>query len=411
MGESLLTTNTSLNLTEAVTDFTTYHENENTGEGVRVGVLDLSFAGFLEFERQASLSVTTHPSDDRVEYNTSTVPGTGTYSLEVIHTVAPDAELYACRYEEINDFIRCTGWFISEGVDIIHHGTVLPNIAADGANLWDQQIDAAARNDILWVNGAGNYFAGYIEDTFSQDLDSPFGEESFNLFETLGNVRTVGIDTLGDYPIEIMIDWFVDDPTIDANTIDLNLQIVDLETREIIATSTIPQRGNSDTVPIERIRLVPNRPLGIRVVDTNLTAIGLDAEVIIGLHIEFLNLNQRNPLQANLALAGNSNALTVGTVSGDTIANYSSEPVAARGVVKPDLVASGDFILADGSRFTGTAASSAVVAGFAALLMDERPSLTVLELINLIREDFTIDDNFIRGVDSTYGYGILTVSQ
>lgn len=103
-----------------------------------------------------------------------------------------------------------------------------------------------------------------------------------------------------------------------------------------------------------------------------------------------------------------ANVLTVGAIARDsTIAYFSSRGLTADGRIKPDVVAvgfstaviasTGEVDLANGTSFSGP-----VMSGLAACLWQSAPSLTNIELLDIIRKS---SDKYATP-DGIYGYGI-----
>ncbi len=102
------------------------------------------------------------------------------------------------------------------------------------------------------------------------------------------------------------------------------------------------------------------------------------------------------------------NVLTVGAIARDsTIASFSSRGLTADGRIKPDVVAvglgtavitgTGEVELANGTSFSGP-----IMSGLAACLWQSAPTLTNLELLDIIRKSA---DRYTTP-DGVYGYGI-----
>lgn len=103
-----------------------------------------------------------------------------------------------------------------------------------------------------------------------------------------------------------------------------------------------------------------------------------------------------------------ANVLTVGAIARDsTIAYFSSRGLTADGRIKPDVVAvgfstaviasTGEVDLSNGTSFSGP-----VMSGLAACLWQSAPSLTNIELLDIIRKS---SDKYATP-DEIYGYGI-----
>jgi subtilisin family serine protease len=113
------------------------------------------------------------------------------------------------------------------------------------------------------------------------------------------------------------------------------------------------------------------------------------------------------------------NALVIGALSG-----YSSAgPLRDSDVVKPDIVAPGQYFAASAARntpgeldttgwyglFNGTSAATPYTAGVVLLLMEKKPSITLGEIKQLLKECATQDRNTGRLPNPEWGNGKLSV--
>lgn len=128
-----------------------------------------------------------------------------------------------------------------------------------------------------------------------------------------------------------------------------------------------------------------------------------------GIFVEVSAGNDGANIWENIAFPSDAaNVLTVGAIARDsTIAYFSSRGLTADGRIKPDVVAvgfstaviasTGEVDLANGTSFSGP-----VMSGLAACLWQSAPSLTNIELLDIIRKS---SDKYATP-DGIYGYGI-----
>ena len=96
----------------------------------------------------------------------------GTACAEIIHDVAPEAELYLYKTGDMVDFENAKDSAIRDGIDIINNsGSFSANGFGDGRGLACDIVNDAADNGILWVNSAGNYAKSHYSRLWS-DRDS-----------------------------------------------------------------------------------------------------------------------------------------------------------------------------------------------------------------------------------------------
>ena len=161
-----------------------WHQANVTGAGLRVGVLDLGFANYedlLGVELPDAVSLATFGWTDEEEVH-------GTACAEIIHEVAPGAELFFAWYDGSDAAMgEAVDWLLEQGVDIVSHsasGLIGPR---DGTE-WDAQlVDELAAQGILWVNSSGNEGLAHYRGLFTDQDSNGFhefapGEEALALY-------------------------------------------------------------------------------------------------------------------------------------------------------------------------------------------------------------------------------------
>ena len=364
-----------------------WHEAGWTGDGQKIGVVDQQYRGISNFEVTSGRSVIT-PNGYTALYDTDEQTD-GTNVLEIVHAIAPNAELYACRYAALDEFQECVSWMIEAGVRIVVHAAGVPVLPLNGTNDWTQEVDRAGQAGVLWVNAAGNFGDGFTIDRFT-DTNANQAHE----FRTIGITDTLIIDEpIGDITGRVILSWedregLEGDEGLAANAIDLNLEIVD-GSDNILARSSNRQQGHPDDVALESASISMGRPFGIRVLNTD----GQAAGVQFVLFVEYATLPTDLAGSAIIAPGDSPLSLTVGALQGDTLAPYSS-----RGSSKPDLVAPGEILVA-GRQFIGTAAAAPVVAGVAALVWEAHPDQSREKVFTFLQDATTQDDEGIPILD------------
>lgn len=386
-----------------------------TGLGVKVAVIDLGFIGLQTLETNMGREIFIKPGDDRSSYdNQFTTHGTDV--LEVIHGIAPDAELYACRYDGLLTGLQsCTEWLRTANVAIINHSAGLPVFPLNGTNEWAQLVEKIYQEGFLWINSAGNFNNSFIVDAFTdrtadsrhefasgQDLlEVPLAPYSGNVLMSWQQTKQGAYNARGDY--------------VEQN-VDFDLQIVDLSTNEVIQTSERRQKDDATIQAAENLYVNASFPWGIRIVnagesmENNIPQEGNYENyqnIPIMLFVEFANISRIQQGGSVIAPGDAPNALTVGSVQSivNTIADYSSRGVQDTSYNKPDLSAPGEIRLADGRDFVGTSAASPVVAGMAALIKQAYPNYYNEDLRRYLM-------NIVPEIgDQNYGKGIILMNQ
>lgn len=370
-----------------------------SGQYQRIGVLEHHFGGLLTFEAQAGVAVSLPPGDDAMIYSTDNIR-LGIHALEVIHTIAPNASLYACRYDDYVHFSACIDWMIDAEVNIINHPVSIPVQNPNSQSEWSQVAARAVNNHILWIDAAGNFegsrYTNVFLDNNQNRLNEFLGIEGFN--------EVLAFEAIPHLSGTVMLSWGNFGSRL-ANQIDLNLRVYDPATDQDIARSERVQRGNTFDTALESVTFEMARPFAIQIIDQS----GNSNGVPLTLLVEF----GRIPIQdagGSIYSTGDSPlTITVGALQGAQVAPYSSRgPV--EGANKPDLVAPAEIQLNDGTIYMGTSAAASVVTGFAALLWERYPALSRQEIQEFILNDATIDVRISQIYDINYGQGIFQVT-
>ena len=372
------------------------------GQGVKVAIIDGGFKGADKLR------------DDiparrwfRDYTHTGIYAGTvahGTACAEVIHDVAPEAELYLYKVGDEVDLENAKDRCIENGVAIVSHSTTWVGEGfGDGRGIICDIVNDAADNGILWVNAAGNdaqkHYAGFWHDSDNDNRHNFADDDDMMSF----------VAEIGDF-IKVTLTW--DDWPIATADYDLYLYRQD-------ASGNIKEVGKSTDVqgdggvPVEFIEYVAGRAgtYGISVVRVG------EAEPK-KLRVWSWRHDIEYPVPAgSLGIPSDARgALSVGAIHHyqwdlGILASYSSRGPTADGRIKPDLVApSGVTTASYGAErlFGGTSAAAPHVAGAAALLKSANPALSRDELWQALVEA-TVDVG-APGRDDSTGYGKLVLS-
>lgn len=401
-----------LSIEQIITDtgISDWHTASWSGRGVRVGVIDLSFGGL----DQLTFDVITPQvaSDAEMAYSDD-LDKHGTQVLEIIQSIAPEAELYACRYNNLVSFRECVEFMENARVRIVNHSGGVLMIDPSSAEQWVEVVEeAVVDSQILWVNAAGNYARGLIQDEITPDEN---GWHEFRGGGLTGQSLCIPASEEGLFG-RVMLTWG-NSAVLQANEIDLKLYIRPVSdcstTREVFREQAIIsqqlQTGASADLPIDWLTVSMGQPFevfvlsrikpGATVAETEYEARG----VPFALLVDYGELPQG---ESAILTPGQSRlVLTVGALKADNdAADYSSRGTQAISVVKPDLVAPGEVKLSDGP-FVGTSAAAPVVAGAAALIWEARDDWVVDRIREYIKDEVALEDT--TGSVLIYGNGRL----
>ena len=99
----------------------------------------------------------------------------GTACAEIVHDMAPDAELYLVNFNTDTEQHQAVSWLIGQGVDIISYSIGWTN-AGDGKGTGPitYDVERAANAGITWCSAAGNDARVHWEGTFSDSNGNGF---------------------------------------------------------------------------------------------------------------------------------------------------------------------------------------------------------------------------------------------
>jgi hypothetical protein len=151
----------------AATLASAWHQKGFTGKGVKVAVIDGGFKGLAD--RQASGDLPANVvTQDFCGGQLLADEDHGTAVAEIVHEMAPDAELYlVCVGTEV-DLAAAEAYAKSQGVTVVNHSAGWEGpYRDDGSGPIGAIVADARANGILWVNSAGNEGMNHWSGTFA----------------------------------------------------------------------------------------------------------------------------------------------------------------------------------------------------------------------------------------------------
>ena len=392
-----------------------WHQSGITGQGVKVGIIDLGFEGFSDLIGSELTAVAGARCYTDIGIFTSdladcAVEGYGIHGTSVAETVvdvAPGVSLYIADVHQASgaDVRSIVEWMISEGVAVINRSLgVKFDGPGDGTSPFSNSIlntvDRAVDGGIIWVNSAGNA----AEETWFGPYANTDGDRwiAFNSSGVEKNFLSLPAhDETESFAVELR--W---EDSWGGATSDLDLFLLDGNTNEIVTSVRDLQSGASGHYPLEYLRLQVGPspdPIEGRYYVAVSHELG-DAPEWIQLRVRLFGKLQDpsgNGSIGNAAESANPGMLAVGaTHYWDThsIADYSSRGPTPDGRVKPDIVgtacgetASHELIdprAFDGNDcwFPGTSQAAPHVAGMAALVRQRFQDYTPLQVASYLKD-------------------------
>jgi hypothetical protein len=368
-----------------------------TGGPVKVAVLDEGFSGYsslLGSELPSSVITQSFRADHDI---TGGGKVHGTAVAEIVHEVAPGAQMYLVNFETDPELGNAVAWIVSQGVNVINFSMACKVCApGNGTGFANDLVSWAVSNGVVWANAAGNdagvHWAG---DWHNPDGDAwhnfTFGGETNSVYLPAGESMWVGLK------------W--DDPW-GSSCNDYDLCLFDSALNLIGCTANVQNCASAP--PVEQFFVTAPSSGSYHIAIYRYSATGISR---FHMYIDALYPMQYVVAAGSLLIpADNPDAIAVGAVpwsSPNTIELFSSQGPTEDGRTKPDLVAPDRVsgVTYGLSGFAGTSAASPHVAGAAALVKHAFPAYTPAQIKSFL-EGRAVPLG-APGKDNIYGSGRL----
>ena len=358
------------------------------GDGVKIGIIDPGFGGLADAQAAGALPAT----GSQLTVNTSTCAdggqstSHGTSIAEVVHAMAPNAQLYLACAGTSMEFQPAAAWLWQQSVQVITAALgFLTSGRGDGTGVDGSPADVVrtlSQAGILWSISAGNlaleHYNGPATTASDGFVTYNGGANEANQF----NLGPGGTATVG-------LRW---DAWPTTN------QEFDL----YISTSPTPPKSATDPGVIFASNNQQNTPGGGEpTVEASVTNPAGGATQSYYVYVKNVNATQTDRL--DLFVNGTSNFLQFRTAGGsitepatspyamavgaakagpDSMESFSGQGPTIDGRMKPDIVGYDGVTTAEwpSGSFGGTSVAAANVAGAAALLKSQFPTLDAVRL-------------------------------
>lgn len=356
------------------------------GTGVKIAVLDGGFEGYMNLlgsELPSNLVTRSfHPN------GIGAGSSHGTACAEIVHDVAPGAELYLVNFQTVLDLNQAVDWLVSQGIDIISFSMgYLYGDPGDGTGIICEIVDESTAQGVFWVTSAGNEAENHYQGQFSDtdfDYYHNFGgvDETINIYATAGETITISLTWHTNWPTTEDYDLSLYDSNMFEVDYSFNDQTIWDDPIEII-NYNVSTTGTYHIV-IEEYSTTQNHVIEI------FSSIPLDEYIV---------------KEGSITIPADANgAFSVGAIdySDHNLHSYSSQGPTTDGRTKPDIAAPSGVSTETYSSFYGTSASAPHITGVAAQLLQNK-NLSPQQLKNALTN--TAIDLGITGTDNEYGAG------
>ncbi len=378
----------------AVSGADKWHAAGITGKGVKVGIIDGGFKGYKELlgkELPQNVTIKAFTEDGSLDGG---VHGTGV--AEIVHAMAPDAELILCAIDSQASFGNAIKYLTDEvKVPIIQHSMGWHTVRKDGNHFLAQQADYARGKGVLYVKSAGNEGDGHYTATFSPDQN---GRHQF----AQGKDRIAVIST-GSVYLHLTWEAWTGDP------VNYDLALYDERGTKVASSRNVQ---GAQKPPYEGVFF--EAPQGQKFYAA-VEAVGQQKAVrfdLVGKNTPIADKIPGVTPSGSISAPGDAKgAFTIGAINykDDKLEDYSSQGPTLDGRRKPDLSAPTRVTTqAYGpGGFAGTSASTPHVSGAAALVLAAQPGATADQLQQFLQQN--AKDLEEAGPESKTGFGRLAM--
>lgn len=373
------------------------------GQNVKVGIIDGGFWSNTQAIAAGELPSAVITRDfTGTGFEASADGKHGTAVAEVVHEMAPLAQLYLCKVSSSLQLKDAIDYCKAQGVQIINHsmgwfgdGTG----KGDGYTAW--LVDKAAADGILWVNSAGNHAQRHWMGMYTDN-----NGDTYHDFSGSVNVNQIGTLASGA-SIKVFLTW---DDAWGMSGNDYALSVVRWNGSSWVTFATGNEVQNGDDFPSEAV---------ITSASGVTTAYGFVVRKVSGsartLKVYCLNSDIQYQTAAGSVTtpADAKGAFAVGAIdylnwTAGPQESYSSQGPTSDGRIKPEICGVDNNTNLMQGRFQGTSSAAPCVAGAAAVLWSAYQTCAARDVWNALMH--YARDLGAAGMDSIYGAGAVDIT-
>ncbi len=376
-----------------------------TGKGVKVGIIDSNFTNYKQFLGNAKVTTKAFRSDGLVDVKDGPIHGTA--CAEIVHEMAPDAELSLAAFETPGDMIAAIKWLTSSGVSVISASIGFDlEFPLDGTGPVAQAIDQAKAAGVVVAISAGNEGSGKVgTDSLEGRFRGTFTDSDKDGFSDFPGGKTKNGLTLTiprDGVLVVKMNW----EDWKNTHVNYDLYIFDGKGKELGRSDDDQAKGSK--APFEELGgKVAAGTYVVKVKKVNAS----DPNLPFAIWFHGAQADMTSPEQSLSTPADAKGAFTVAAVNAKSgnLEEFSSRGPTSDGRRKPDIAgpdgtSSAAYASTGTTAFFGTSAATPHVAGAAALYRQAFPDANP----DAVMKYFTDHAKKLQGNgDNAFGAGLI----
>ncbi len=373
-----------------------WHAAGITGKGVRIGLIDIGFLNYTQMLGGATVTVRSFRADEEIADSPASADTMhGTACAEIVHEMAPDAELFLAATDTTGSFLAAIQWLIADAhVAIISTSLgFYGDYPTDGSSMLAQAVDMAKAAGVFFVKSAGNFADKHYSAPFT-DTDG----DGFHDFPGGKAKDGMAVKMTGD-PFEIFLNW--DDWK--QPHVNYDLYLFNSAGQEAARSDT--DQARTGKRPVEHITgTLPTGTYTLKIKKVTARDPDLPMHLIIR-----GGLPEQTTPEGSITVPGDARgavAVAAINVRTESVEAFSSHGPTLDGRAKPDLgapdrVANGAYASVGVANFLGTSAAAPHVGGAAALYKQVVPDATPDAILAFLAQHAGTPQGTERGTNIT----------